>query len=50
MDVGCNKTLSKPPSVVKKYYPHLLGASIGDKQFPWHLIPIVGEIKHLIHI
>jgi hypothetical protein len=34
MDVGCNKTLSKPSNVMKKYYPHLLGTNIEDKQFP----------------
>jgi hypothetical protein len=48
MDMGCNRRLSKPPSVKEKYYMHLLTTNIEDKQLPWHLILIVEEIKHLI--
>jgi hypothetical protein len=40
MDMGCNRRLSKPPSVEEKYYLHLLATNVEGKQLLWHLIPI----------
>jgi len=33
MDVGCNRTLSKPPSIKEKYCSHLPRTNTMDKQF-----------------
>jgi hypothetical protein len=38
MNMGCNRSLAKPPSVEKKYYLHSLATNIEDGQLLWHLI------------
>jgi hypothetical protein len=43
MDMGCNRKLSKLPSVEEKYYLHLLATNIEDKQLLWHLILMFGK-------
>jgi hypothetical protein len=45
MDMGCNRRLSKPPSVEEKYCLHLLATNIEDKQFLWHLILMLGNMR-----